>query len=329
MEPTCTLANEQMGVLDVASGASLIGTWVASLLLGLSFTQAFHYFSTFPNDGWTRKGLVISTLLFTLVALAGTYSDVYLPLVTFWGNPEAFTTKTWSVQVYTIFNALVAAIVNSYLISRFYTLSKNIVVTIVLLGTVLLALVTAILSVLLFPGIQNFKKAEKLALIWAIASAVSDVLIASALVWTLAGKKSFKDTRRLMHRVMSSAIQNGGATSLVAIAGMIATIVKNDSNIPATFFFLLGPLYVLTLLSNFNLRNTSESGSRNWSSGSRNNNLANTNILVEGIHMRRTEVVTSDSEIEMARKQQDGRSKEDPNVAPFNVVQHVKVSDFS
>ncbi|KAJ6551747.1 hypothetical protein B0H19DRAFT_1378402 [Mycena capillaripes] len=255
-----------MGAFDAFFGTGLIGTWVGSFLFGVAFSQTFQYFNNFPNDGLLRKSLVASSLLFAFVALIGEYADVYLPTITFWGNPAALTTETWSVPVYTIFNSMVAVIANSYLISRFHVLqveiishhfsvSKNIVLTVVLCGLVLFVFVMAVLSVLLFPGVENFQKAETLALIWAISSAVTDVTIAASLIWTLRGMNStFKNTNRMVRRIAIIAIQNGGATSLVAIAGMIAVIVKINSNIPACFYFLLGPLYVLTLLSNFNLR---------------------------------------------------------------------------
>ncbi|KAF7368760.1 hypothetical protein MVEN_00201100 [Mycena venus] len=322
-----------MGLFDTAFGTTLIGTWASSLLAGLAVAQAAHYFSTFPNDSWTRKGLVIASLLFTFVALVGAYADAYLPLVTLWGNPAAFSTETWSVPVYTIFNSLVGFIVNSYLISRFYTLSKNIFITLLLEVIALTAFAMAFISTLLFPGIENFKKAEAVALIWAIATAASDVLIATSLIWTLGGMKaSFKDTKRLIRRVIIRTIQNGCATSLVAIAGMIAVIFKIQSNIPTAFFFLLGSLYVLTLLSNFNLRDTGKSGSRNYSSS--RNNPTNSSIVLEGIHVRRTTGRIVDPTDSETRRQQDGfggslNQKHDLIVESIRAPEQMKVIDFA
>ncbi|KAJ6551825.1 hypothetical protein B0H19DRAFT_1297686 [Mycena capillaripes] len=287
-----------MGLFDSAFGlstkTSLIGTWAALFLCGLAFSQAIQYYNDFPNDSSTRRIL---------------------------GSPPAFTTETWSVPAYTIFNSLTAALVNSYLISRFYTVSKNIVLTIMLCLLALFPLVMAPVSVLIFPGIENvrthprvwnshdnptyqFQKAEKLALIWAIAS-VTYVTIAASLIWTLRGMKTnFSDTNRLIRRVMIISLQNGCTTSLTAVAGLIAVIVKINSNIPACFFFLLS-LYVLTLLSNFNLRGSGKSGSRTWSS-SRNNKTANTSIVIDGIHVWPTNVKVDPTglelEIEMASK---------------------------
>ncbi|KAF7368842.1 hypothetical protein MVEN_00209600 [Mycena venus] len=283
-----------MGRLDIGFGTSLLGSWFGSLLCGAALAQTYEYFKIFPND-------------------IGEYVDVYMPTVTFWGNPAALLDETWSVPLYTISNALVAIIVNSYLISRFYSVSKNIVVTVFLFLVTLLAFVMSFLPVLLYPGVANIQKAVPLALVWTIASAVSDVLIAASLVWTLRGMKTtFTDTNRLVRRVMIISIQNGCTTSVLAIGGMISTIIIPYSNVAEVFFFQLGPLYVLTLLSNFNLRGAGKSGSRTWSS-SRNNNTMNSSIVIDAAQMRRPAIVTKDSDIEMGNRKGEERTvKQDP-----------------
>ncbi|KAJ7815506.1 hypothetical protein B0H14DRAFT_3878277 [Mycena olivaceomarginata] len=302
-----------MGALDLGFDTSLIGSWLASILCGLAYAQAFAYFSNFPNDSWIRKALVIASILFSLVGLVGAYADVYFPCVTFWGNPSALLTETWAVPMYSVANTMQALTVDSYLISRFYSVSKNIFVSLLLALITLFAFVMALLAVFLFPGIENFDKVKPIVYIWVIAAVVADVAIATCLVWTLqAMKTNFKDTNRLIRHVSIISIQNGLATSVCAIAGMIATIFKIQSNVPAVFFFLLSPLYLITLLSNFNLRGNGKSGSRTWSSSRNNNtNVPNTSIVINGIHVQRSAIVTVDattSEIEMgtSKKQDDG-----------------------
>ncbi|KAJ7653081.1 hypothetical protein DFH06DRAFT_1330486 [Mycena polygramma] len=345
-----------MGQFDLFFGTALIGSWASSILLGLCFAQGSHYFMTYPNDSYGRKGLVICSLLFSVVALAGAYADVYLPLIIHWGNIELALAETWGVPVYTIFNGLIAVIVNSYLISRYYSLSKNIFVTVFLLVLTLMQFVMACLSILLFPSASNIsasqsatpdynpamqaQKSQRLVFIWAISSAACDVLIAVALVWTLRGMKTtFTTTKRLIQRVMISAIQNGVATSAVTIAGMLAVIIRIETSSafslsPPRFSSASAPLYTLTLLSNFNLCENGRSGSRNLPSSNSNNTP--TNIVLEGIHVRRTVVAThdpSESEIEEAGRQQVGERvlvhpKQDSYAGPFD-GQQIKVQKFN
>ncbi|KAJ6462765.1 hypothetical protein C8R47DRAFT_1080126 [Mycena vitilis] len=133
------------------------------------------------------------------------------------------------------------------------------------------------LAVLLFPGTdpEQFLKAERIGLIWAVSSFITetDMSIAAALVFTLRGmKSSLSNTNRLM-----------------ALGGLTAVIIKVDSNTSSVFCFSVAPLYVVNLLSNFNLREGGKSGSRTWSS-SRNNNTQigrHSDIVIEGIRVRR------------------------------------------
>ncbi|KAJ6485600.1 hypothetical protein C8R45DRAFT_997176 [Mycena sanguinolenta] len=314
-----------MGALDYAFGTSLMGSWFASILCGIAYAQAFTYFTSFPNDSWVRKALVTASVLFSLVGLIGAYGDVYLPLITFWGNPAGLTTETWSVPMYSVANAAEALTVNGYLVSRFYSVSKNLVISLILAFISLCAFVSAMLAVFLFPGIENFEKVKTVVYVWVIFGVIADVSIALSLVFTLGSMKtSFRDTNRLVRRVMIIAIQNGCATSLCAIVGMVAVIFKIDSNLPAVFFFLLSPLYVLTLLSNFNMRGSggASSGSRTWSSG---RNGANSTIVINNIHVQRSTAVVVDpvesAEMELSRTKLD----EGP---PYSNVESMRGNHF-
>ncbi|KAF8218171.1 hypothetical protein K438DRAFT_19755 [Mycena galopus ATCC 62051] len=292
-----------MGQRDTEFGTSLLGSWLGSLFCGVAFSQAYHYFSNFPNDTLLRKGFVTASLFFCVLGLVGEYVDVYKPTVTLWGNPAVLLDETWSVPLYTISNALVGIIVNSFLISRFYSLSKNILISVVLCLIALLAFIMAFISVLLYRGVANIQKALPLALVWTISSAVADVSIATSLVWTLRGMRSTStDTNRLIRRVILIAIQNGCTTSLLAIGGMIASIILPNSNVAEVFLFQLGPAFVCTLLSNFNLREAGKSGSRTQT----NLPNLNTTIVIDGIHVLRTAIVTTDGEIEMGSRKGDG-----------------------
>ncbi|KAJ6502863.1 hypothetical protein C8R47DRAFT_1107039 [Mycena vitilis] len=259
--------------MDAAVGTSLIGTWLASFVLGFTIPQAYQYFSAFPNDTLLKKSLVASSLLFSFGGLIGEYANVYLQLVTFWGRPALVFTP-WPIFLSNICNALVAFIVNAFLISRFYIISKNIGWTVVLCAMVLFVFAMSLLAVVQFTDGENLRRAEKNALITSISLAVADFWIAASLIWTLLRMiRPFNGSRRIVRPIIIIALRNGCMTSLVTLAGM-AAVVARVGNVSSIFYYLLGPLYVLTLLSNLNLRRkdqSSESKTRS-STGSRSVN---------------------------------------------------------
>ncbi|KAF8194044.1 hypothetical protein K438DRAFT_2017640 [Mycena galopus ATCC 62051] len=321
-----------MGLAD-AFAPLLLGTWFASILSGLVASEAYKYFTSFPMDSWRRKGFVILVLAFTLVALIGDYANTYLPTVAYWGDTTAIEQTYWPLPLYSISNTILAIIVDAYLIHRFYALwvtyrlmspihltverrSKNIVATIFLYMVLLLALAGYIIGFI--PLVRSSTLAVRNnakigATISFISFVVCDMFTAVGLIWKLRTmKSSFADTNSLMNRVMVIAIQTGSATSLCSILLLITFLKNPESNVPTFFIFLFAPLYSLTLMVNFNIRRSSGSSSASKTSQSRG---GNNNIVMEGIQIHRTAIVTmdpTDSEQETARRRmEDSDGKQD------------------
>ncbi|KAJ6502771.1 hypothetical protein C8R47DRAFT_1210828 [Mycena vitilis] len=164
---------------------------------------------------------------------------------------------------------MVALIVNSFLVSRFYLVSKNVAVTAILCGMVLFVFIMSLLSVQQFTAGEDVRKAKTNALITSISLALADFCIAASLIWTLLNMvRPFKGSRRIVRPIIITSLRNGCLTSLVTLGGMTAVVIR-VGNVSAIFYYSLGPLYVLTLLSNLNLRRKDEGGESRLSSGSR------------------------------------------------------------
>ncbi|KAJ7831020.1 hypothetical protein B0H14DRAFT_1188199 [Mycena olivaceomarginata] len=313
-----------MAGLDNIFGALLLGSWLASILFGLVVAQAFRYFTMFPEDPWSRKGLVILVLTLSVLALIGDYANTYLPTVTYWGDLEAIQKVYWPLPLYSIANTVLAFIVDCYLIHRFYTLSKNIFATLFLYALILLALSGYLMGVIpLLTGSGNLADRDRAkigAMINFITIVVCDILIAAGLIWKLRSMRSnFAHTNSFMNRVMIGAIQTGSATSVCSILLLVTFLNDPESNVATFFIFQFAPLYSLTLLLNFNIRRSSglSGTSRSKTSESRGGNN-NNNIIMDGIQVHRTAIVTmdpTDSELEAARRRMDEENgiKQDPD----------------
>ncbi|KAJ6550028.1 hypothetical protein B0H19DRAFT_1073918 [Mycena capillaripes] len=306
--------------LDDIFGALLLGTWAASILFGLVVGQAYKYFTTFPNDTWKRKGFVVLALAFCCAALLGDYANTYLPTVTYWGDVEAIQKVYWPLPLYSISNTLLAFIVDCFLIHRLHTLSKNIWLTILLYALIALALtgyLMGFIPLVIGSGtLADRNKAKIGAIINFITMVVVDMLTAAGLIWKLRTMRSgFSHTNSFMNRVMVGAVQTGATTSVCSILLLITFLNNPQSNVATFFIFQFAPLYTLTLLFNFNLRHNPGVSGTSKSSGSRNGNH---NIVMEGIHVHRTAIVTMDSDMEAGRRRLDegdnSMSKQDPEV---------------
>ncbi|KAJ7710067.1 hypothetical protein B0H14DRAFT_707609 [Mycena olivaceomarginata] len=91
------------------------------------------------------------------------------------------------------------------------------------------------------------------------------------------------------------AVQTGSTTSTAAVATMVSYyILKNNSNVATAIYYLIGPLYLLTLLYNFNLRQYRDRIDINVS-GSTDTRLTGPDaISMDAIHFHRTAIVSID-----------------------------------
>ncbi|KAJ7822975.1 hypothetical protein B0H14DRAFT_3470343 [Mycena olivaceomarginata] len=200
-----------MGAYDDRFGSILIGSWLSSMLYALVVTQAYQYFRLFPTDAMYRKGLVLSTLFFCT------------PTVTFWGNAEKVNIQYWPVPLFVTTSTFVGVLVNSFLIHRFYSLSKNLCTSIFL----------SLLMILGFAG--SFMVAITLQQFSLYTS--RDKAKTAALVWTV-----FNGADRYWYC---------GCSNLATTFDeeLVQRNAVNDSNIPTACNFVIAPLYALTLLS--------------------------------------------------------------------------------
>jgi len=138
---------------------------------------------------------------------------------------------------------------------------------------------------------------------WLIAEAVTDISIASALLWEFRKvKTSFKEMESLRDRLMAQTIQTGAAGATVAMAVLIAFLVNKESNVPTGIAYTLGRVYSLTMLANLNVRKTGDTWiSKGTISGAATRSERGNQARSEGgddyidIHVHRTAVVHIDT----------------------------------
>ncbi|KAJ7108195.1 hypothetical protein C8R44DRAFT_938197 [Mycena epipterygia] len=305
----------------------------------------------YPKDGLARKGLVLICVCLCTLALIADCANVFLPTVTYWGmqaklslstdsslteyrrcsaNPEA--AQYWPSPLFVTTNTFIGVLVNSYLIHRFYNLSKNLWISAILFLFVVMGFVGSIMVAIALVTFSDYSARDKLelsALIWIISTAAADILTAAALIWKLRTMKTtFKGTKSLIQRLTITAIQTGSATSIASIITLISYIAKPTSNVPTACFYLVGPLYVISLLYNLNLR---QHDALSGSNG-RSNSEGNSGLRMDGIHVHRTAMVTVDDPqipdaMEHTSAYDDSSLKQDPETENYGTKKLAEIEE--
>ncbi|KAJ6568052.1 hypothetical protein DFH09DRAFT_1155672 [Mycena vulgaris] len=223
--------------LDSILGALLVGTWANSILYSVEVIQAAYYYRHFKHDNWKLKLLVTSAIAIDLVSMIANYASVYL-------------NQYWPLPLFIFATGVVAALAQGFLATRYWLLTKNKFITLILF----LFIAVAVRSVRLELTCERRT--------WLVTEAVTDISIALALLLEFRKvKSSFKETRSLFHRLAARTIQTGAAGATVALAILIAYLVNKESNVPNGIAYCLGRVYCLSMLANLNLRQTSNTSS--------------------------------------------------------------------
>ncbi|KAJ6529887.1 hypothetical protein DFH09DRAFT_1184809 [Mycena vulgaris] len=217
--------------LDIIIGALLVGTWAGSLLYTVEVIQAAYYYRNFKHDNRMLKLLVTSAIAIDSVSMLSNYAAVYLSFRSYWKKHNRTHVIAQPEPFYVYTTGIVAAMTQSFLTTRYFLLTKNKFITLILFFFITVAS------------------------IWLVAEAVTDIFIALALLVQFKKVKSpFKETRSLVNRLVAQSIQTGAAGATVAFASVAAWVT--EKSVPTGIAYCLGRIYCITMLVVLNRRKT-------------------------------------------------------------------------
>ncbi|KAJ7101913.1 hypothetical protein C8R44DRAFT_808866 [Mycena epipterygia] len=259
--------------LDTITGAILIGTWANSFLYMAELIQARYYFTHFKHDDWRLKTLVLVAFLVDTASTLGDYACVYLYSITHADNPVYLSDQHWPIPMYLFTTAVIAVLVQSFLVVRYWWFTRNILVTLLNLFLIIVAFggsVTVGVIIAIYPAFTERKKVRIPATIWLVTEAMADLSIAAALLWELRkARPTFVETRTrsVVDRLVALTIRTGTATATLAVAALIAFLLDDENNVSVGIAYTLGRVYMLSMLANLNVRKSGRSRSTSVDSG--------------------------------------------------------------
>ncbi|KAH8792925.1 hypothetical protein DL96DRAFT_342094 [Flagelloscypha sp. PMI_526] len=238
-------------------GCLMISSWINTALFAIQLTHGYTYFKYY-NDEMYMKIVVAAVFVVDTFSLCGQYTRIYRSSITHYGDPAYLKQEFLFGRVAYLFGIqLVGAIVQTFLISRIWRLSKNIWVALILMAGVLLSYGGGFTVAMMNVRVEARARQKLPTSIWLVTSAVDDVLIAVILVyylWQAKKRATFEQTQNILSRLMASALETGSLTALCAIIVEILFQKLTGTNLQAGAVWLLGRAYSLTLTYNLLLR---------------------------------------------------------------------------
>ncbi|KAF8318117.1 hypothetical protein DL93DRAFT_2225869 [Clavulina sp. PMI_390] len=179
---------------DRVLASYLFGLWSSTFLFGVITVQTFLYYKKYPKDTFYSRGLV-GLLWMMQGAEAGITSyGVYTTLMSNAGLLQLLI-QPWHLSYYGTHGVLVAVMVQAFFISRYWSVSRNIFITILLtaLATCALGLgfyVTIVSYLSPQSSFQTLAAVHGVLTAWLSFAAFVDIMIAAALAFEMKKRRT-------------------------------------------------------------------------------------------------------------------------------------------
>ncbi|KAJ7490113.1 hypothetical protein B0H11DRAFT_1015191 [Mycena galericulata] len=209
-------------------------TVVSATLYGVGCLQAWLYFRNHSRrDSYRLKCLVAFVLVCDTAQQAILTACVYTYIITNFGNPDVLSHLVKTLVIEVFFENFIALAVQFFYCYRVFRLSNGNwaisgCLAMISLGSFVALLVYSIKTLL--TKIADLGAAKTLSMNCNIATAVTDVLITSVLIYYLAtAKKGLKQTDHMINRLIAFTFNTGIPTSLCGVAACVAINVSPDT----------------------------------------------------------------------------------------------------
>lgn len=236
----------------------MIGSVLSTVFYGVTFVQMIMYYETGKKDLLWMRLLVLYLFATETVKTIFDILLVYEPLVSNIG--KIITTIPTFLRTDAGMTAAISTPVQIFMAWRICVIVTSYVPMILITPLALLSFGAGIWT---SAGISRTLEFSQLAdgriapITWLVSSAMTDVIITAYLAYVLSKKKSGIDHMdNYLSRIIRLTIQTGGFTAAAALADAIVFLTVKDTTIFFIWDLSLSKLYINSLLSSMNARNT-------------------------------------------------------------------------
>ncbi|KIK65657.1 hypothetical protein GYMLUDRAFT_240157 [Collybiopsis luxurians FD-317 M1] len=237
-------------------------------LMGSLIVQVYQYYTSFPGDPRTTKGVVYSIFLLELIQTGIMSYFAYTIFGSGYGNLVIFDKSALEWFPVCILGSLIAGTVQIFYAHRVYTFSRSkIIGGIIVLSSHNHPDVSKLALLQIGSGIgqgvisklvtdrSNLATKPICVTIWLLSSAICDLTIASCMTFYLKRRRFLSvHTNKVVTKLVRYTIETGAITALAAIIQVVVFLAFPADNFFETPSWTLGKLYSNNLLVLLNAR---------------------------------------------------------------------------
>ncbi|KAJ7588208.1 hypothetical protein C8J56DRAFT_1080135 [Mycena floridula] len=255
--------NQQQFVENIF-GPVLVGVLFSTLLYGINVVQVFTYHETSSKrDALWIRGLVFFLFFSVTLNTAFNMFGIYQPLVQQFGANPGQLQPVMPVFLRTdpIMTAIVSMPVQVLMAWRIKVVTEMMLwsgIIIVIAMVSFAASIWTTVHVALQPDFSKLSQFRTAPITWLVTSSAADIIIAGVLVHSLHARKSgFNNALdAYMNRIIRLTVQTGALTAVFALSDALVFSILKDSTIFFAWDLSLSKLYLMTILSSLNARDS-------------------------------------------------------------------------
>ncbi|KAJ7588245.1 hypothetical protein C8J56DRAFT_941205 [Mycena floridula] len=241
-------------------GPLLVGVFLSTLLYGVNIVQMFTYHekSSKRDSIWTR-GLVLCLFLCITLKTAFNMVAIYQPLVQQLG--QLHLQLPFYLRPEPVMIGIISTPVQLLMAWRIMVITETRLWTYIIVAIAMLSFGASMLltiQVSFKPNVSQLHELRAPTMTWLVSSTVTDLIITGVLVYSLHVRKSGYNTSldTYMNRIIRLTIQTGALTTIFALSDALVFVILKDTTINFAWGMALPNLYISTILSSLNARDS-------------------------------------------------------------------------
>ncbi|CEL60475.1 hypothetical protein RSOLAG1IB_09668 [Rhizoctonia solani AG-1 IB] len=261
--------------LNLTFGAAYVGVILAAFVYGIATLQSYTYWLERRRDSTLQRLYVLLLWSLDTVKLICICHMEYYYGIKNHGKSSALARNTWSFNMQLGITPIITFLVQAYFAHRAWKFARQVRSSLIsprvtqVIGVFIGALSMAQLafgmayfsSTWRFRNFNDGRSYRWMAIAWLGSAAVCDTLIVYMLSRALLAQRTgFERTDAIINKILLYTINTGSFTGIVAIIALVLCwSMPNFVYLGPTF--MLGTLYIITLLANLNARKSDGSKS--------------------------------------------------------------------
>ncbi|KAJ7689626.1 hypothetical protein B0H17DRAFT_1331725 [Mycena rosella] len=239
--------------VELLLGPMLIGVLLNTTLYGVLLVQMLMYYTRYKRDRKWFRYLALYLLIAETANVVFDIGLIYEPLIVRYGTARALEVSPLLLRPDAAVTVAISTPIQLFVAWRVKVLTKSYFFPVLIAIPSLISFaggLSVTIMVSLHPSFSSFNNFHPFVITWLSATAMSDVILSGALIYSLYNRKTgARTTDRYVNRLIRLTVQTGSITAITSLLDLLVFLFTPGTTLQFIWDFPLSKLYTIALLS--------------------------------------------------------------------------------